>query len=194
MCHPTILSSAEEIQESLPPRKSCQRSFGTFMDLFWCISKRMGQQLTVLVNVQCCEMKNVQFEEKKRNAVQKLLHHNSARPHTATATIKTVQLPQTSTPSLQPRFGAKRLSHLRSSKGGVARSQINVQWWSEGSGAHLPSRAAEKLLRRNTEGFVTLTERQSCTKMNFLKKLRFWKRRRNDAVNRDIATTYNRNS
>jgi len=37
-------------------------------------------------------------------------------------------------------------------------------------------------------------ERQSCTKMNFLKKLRFWKRRRNDAVNRDIATTDNRNS
>jgi hypothetical protein len=30
--------------------------------------------------------------------------------------------------------------------------------------------------------------------MNFLKKLRFWKRRRNGAVTRNIATTDNRNS
>ena len=37
---------------------------------------------------------------------------------------------------------------------------------------------------------VILMERQSCTKMDFFKKLRFWKRKRNDAVRtRDIATT-----
>ena len=40
---------------------------------------------------------------------------------------------------------------------------------------------------------MSLMERQKYTKMNFLKKLRFWKRRRNGAVTRDI-TTYNRNS
>ena len=41
---------------------------------------------------------------------------------------------------------------------------------------------------------VNLMERQSCTKMNFLKKLRLWKRMRNGAVTRNIAKTDNRNS
>ena len=62
-----------------------------------------------------------------------------------------------STSSLQPGFGAERLSHLRSSEGGVARSQIRFQWGSKGSHAHLASRAAEKLLlRRNTETSWTI--------------------------------------
>jgi hypothetical protein len=36
----SLLSSAEEIKDSLPTRKS---SFWTCMDLFLCISKRMGK-------------------------------------------------------------------------------------------------------------------------------------------------------
>ena len=37
------------------------------MDLFWCISKSMGETLTVLITVQCCEMNvNLQFARKEQ--------------------------------------------------------------------------------------------------------------------------------
>jgi len=82
-----------------------------------------------------------------------LLHHDNACPHTAAVTVDSATTGLlTSTSSLTPGFGAKQLSHLRSSEGGIARSWIHSRRGSEGSGAHLALRAAKKiLLCRNTE-------------------------------------------
>jgi len=82
-----------------------------------------------------------------------LPHHDNAHHSSSDSRDSaTTGLRTSSTSSLQPGFGAKRFSHLRSSEGSVVRSQIHFQWGSEGSCAHLASKAAEKLLlRRNTE-------------------------------------------
>jgi len=118
--------------------------------------------------------------KKRRGMLSKkvLLHHDNARPHTAAVTVETVQqmgfellhhpsnwasnffiilptgLRTSSSSSLQPGFGTKRLSHLRSSEGGVARSQIHFLIGSDGSGAHLALRAAQSFFSAGIQKLV----------------------------------------